>query len=112
MKSKTSFRLPPDVWFEKQRLSNAWAYVFRHRLLGVGSRLGSQFAAAILPPGEESLKLVWKIAEQEFNDFAWAQFVFSDLEDRLGLRGFICVSKVLVAWPDQITVAAGGEAVL
>jgi hypothetical protein len=27
-------QLPSDVSFEKQRLSNAWAYVFRHRLLG------------------------------------------------------------------------------
>ena len=33
-KSKTGFRLPPDVSFEKQRLSDAWAYVFRHRVLG------------------------------------------------------------------------------
>src|SRR5262249_36354844 len=39
MKSKTSFRLPPDVSFEKQRLSNAWAYVFRHRLLGEIGRI-------------------------------------------------------------------------
>ena len=74
----------------------------RHEVLGL----------AILPAGEESLKVVWGIAEKEFNDFDWVQYVFSDLEDRLGLRGFICVSKVLVAWPDQITVAAGGEAVL
>jgi hypothetical protein len=33
-KSKTGFRLPPDVSFEKQRLPDAWAYVFRHRVLG------------------------------------------------------------------------------
>jgi hypothetical protein len=39
VKSKTSFRLPPDVWFEKQRLSNAWAYVFRHRQLGEIGRI-------------------------------------------------------------------------
>src|SRR5262249_60524641 len=39
MKSKTSFRLPPDVSFEKQRLSNAWAHVFRHRLLGEIGRI-------------------------------------------------------------------------
>jgi hypothetical protein len=26
VKSKTGFQLPPDVSFEKQRLSNAWAY--------------------------------------------------------------------------------------
>ena len=39
MKSKTSFRSPPDVSFEKQRLSNAWAYVFRHRLLGEIGRI-------------------------------------------------------------------------
>ena len=39
MKSKTSFQLPPDVSFEKQRLSNAWAYVFRHRVLGELGRI-------------------------------------------------------------------------
>jgi len=39
VESKTSFRLPPDVSFEKQRLSNAWAYVFRHRLLGEVGRI-------------------------------------------------------------------------
>ena len=39
MKSKTGFQLPPDVSFEKQRLSNAWAYVFRHRLLGEIGRI-------------------------------------------------------------------------
>ena len=39
MKSKTSFRLPPDVSFEKERLSYAWAYVFRHRLLGEIGRI-------------------------------------------------------------------------
>jgi hypothetical protein len=37
--SKTGFQLPPDVSFEKQRLSNAWAYVFRHRLLGEIGRI-------------------------------------------------------------------------
>jgi hypothetical protein len=36
---KTGFQLPPDVSFEKQRLSNAWAYVFRHRLLGEIGRI-------------------------------------------------------------------------
>ena len=39
MKSKTGFQLPPDVSFEKQRLSNAWAYVFRHRVLGELGRI-------------------------------------------------------------------------
>ena len=39
MKGKTGFQLPPDVSFEKQRLSNAWAYVFRHRLLGEIGRI-------------------------------------------------------------------------
>jgi len=39
VKSKTGFQLPPDVSFEKQRLSNAWAYVFRHRLLGEVGRI-------------------------------------------------------------------------
>jgi hypothetical protein len=39
VKSKTGFQLPPDVSFEKQRLFNAWAYVFRHRLLGEIGRI-------------------------------------------------------------------------
>jgi len=39
VKSKTGFQLPPDISFEKQRLSNAWAYVFRHRLLGEIGRI-------------------------------------------------------------------------
>jgi hypothetical protein len=51
------------------------------------------------------------IAEQEFNDFRWTQYVFSELQDRVGLRGFICASKVFLVWPDQITLATGGEAV-
>ena len=38
-KGKTAFRLPPDVSFEKQRLCNAWAYVFRHRVLGELGRI-------------------------------------------------------------------------
>jgi len=38
-KSKTGFRLPPDVSFEKQRLADAWAYVFRHRVLGELGRI-------------------------------------------------------------------------
>jgi hypothetical protein len=33
-KGKTGFQLPPDVSFEKQRLSDAYAYVFPHRVLG------------------------------------------------------------------------------
>ena len=37
--SKTRFQLPPDVSFEKQRLSNAWAYLFRHRVLGELGRI-------------------------------------------------------------------------
>jgi DNA invertase Pin-like site-specific DNA recombinase len=36
---KTGFRLPPDVSFEKQRLSGAWVYVFRHRVLGELGRI-------------------------------------------------------------------------
>jgi hypothetical protein len=44
-------------------------------------------------------------------NFAWAQYVFSNLEDRVGLRGFICASKVFLVLPDQITLAACGEAV-
>jgi hypothetical protein len=31
--------LPPDVSYEKQRLSDAWAYVFRHRVLGELGRI-------------------------------------------------------------------------
>jgi hypothetical protein len=38
-KSKAAFRLPPDVSFEKQRLCDAWAYVFRHRVLGELGRI-------------------------------------------------------------------------
>ena len=38
-KSKTGFRLPPDVFFEKRRLSDAWAYIFRHRVLGELGRI-------------------------------------------------------------------------
>ena len=38
-KSKSGFRLPPDVSFEKQRLSDAWAYIFRHRVLGELGRI-------------------------------------------------------------------------
>ena len=38
-KRKTGFRLPPDVSFEKQRPSGAWAYVFRHRVLGELGRI-------------------------------------------------------------------------
>ena len=38
-KGKTGFQLPPDVSFEKQRLFGAWAYVFRHRVLGELGRI-------------------------------------------------------------------------
>jgi hypothetical protein len=38
-KRKTGFRLPRDVSFEKERLSDAWAYVFRHRVLGELGRI-------------------------------------------------------------------------
>jgi hypothetical protein len=38
-KGKTGFQLPPDVSFEKQRLPDAWAYVFRHRVLGELGRI-------------------------------------------------------------------------
>ena len=37
--SKTRFQLPPDVSFEKRRLFNAWAYVFRHRVPGELGRI-------------------------------------------------------------------------
>ena len=33
------FKLPPDVSFEKQRLSYGWAYVFRHAQLGELGRI-------------------------------------------------------------------------
>jgi hypothetical protein len=38
-KSKSGFQLPPDVSYEKQRLPDAWAYVFRHRVLGELGRI-------------------------------------------------------------------------
>jgi len=38
-KRKTGFQLPPDVSYEKQRLSGAWAYVFRYRVLGELGRI-------------------------------------------------------------------------
>jgi len=38
-KGKTGFQLAPDVSYEKQRLSDAWAYVFRHRVLGELGRI-------------------------------------------------------------------------
>jgi len=38
-KRKSGFRLPPDVSYEKQRLADAWAYVFRHRVLGELGRI-------------------------------------------------------------------------
>ena len=38
-KGKAGFRLPPYVSFEKQRLAGAWAYVFRHRVLGELGRI-------------------------------------------------------------------------
>jgi len=33
-KGETGFQFPLDVSYEKQRLADAWAYVFRHRVLG------------------------------------------------------------------------------
>ena len=42
-KRKTGFQLPSDVSYEKQRLSDAWAYVFRHHVLG---ELASQTMAS------------------------------------------------------------------
>src|SRR5271165_5540109 len=41
-KSKSGFQLPPDVSYEKQRLSDAWAYVFRHRVLGELGGIGGR----------------------------------------------------------------------
>jgi hypothetical protein len=38
-KGKAAFRLPSDVSFEKRRLHGAWAYVFRHRVLGELGRI-------------------------------------------------------------------------
>src|SRR4051794_19432435 len=39
LKDKTAFQLPSDVSFEKQRLCDAWACVFRHRVLGEFGRV-------------------------------------------------------------------------
>jgi hypothetical protein len=38
-RDKPAFQLPLDVSFEKQRLGEAWAYVFRHRALGELGRI-------------------------------------------------------------------------
>jgi hypothetical protein len=38
-RDKPAFQLPSDVSFEKQRLREAWAYVFRHRVLGELGRI-------------------------------------------------------------------------
>jgi hypothetical protein len=38
-KGKKAFRLPADVSLEKRRLCEAWAYVFRHRVLGELGRI-------------------------------------------------------------------------
>ena len=38
-KGKRAFHLPADVSFEKRRLRDAWAYVFRHRVLGELGRI-------------------------------------------------------------------------
>jgi hypothetical protein len=38
-KGKPAFQLPADVSFEKRRLCDAWAYVFRHRVLGELGRI-------------------------------------------------------------------------
>ena len=37
--SRGRFELPPGVSFRKERLSDAWAYVFRHRTLGELGRI-------------------------------------------------------------------------
>jgi hypothetical protein len=42
---KIGFWLPPDVSYENQPLFDAWAYVFRHRVLG---ELGRILIARIL----------------------------------------------------------------
>src|SRR3954468_12336614 len=38
-RNRDRFVLPPEVSFAKDRLGDGWAYVFRHRLLGVLGRL-------------------------------------------------------------------------
>jgi hypothetical protein len=56
VKSKTGFQLPQDVSFEKQHLSNAWAYVFRHRLLGEIGRILLQELDVRLDSGQRAPK--------------------------------------------------------
>src|SRR3954451_4790862 len=38
-RNRGRFELPPEVLFTKDRLGDGWAYVFRHRILGVLGRL-------------------------------------------------------------------------
>ncbi len=48
----TGFTLPPEVTSEKRRLADGWAYVFRHRRLGMLGRLLLQD----LPNGQSHLR--------------------------------------------------------
>ena len=69
-------------------------------------------AIAILPKGSLALKRDYELEINQFSDLEWADFVFSDLADRGKIRGFICAKKVTLMWQDQVTLAAGGEAVV
>ena len=68
-------------------------------------------AIAIVPRGSLALKPAYELRINEFSDFEWADYVFSDLADRGKIRGFICAKNVTLMWQDQVTLAAGGEAV-
>ena len=68
-------------------------------------------AIAILPKGSLAMKRDYELEINQFSDFEWADFVFSDLADRGKIRGFICAKKLTLMWRHQVTLAAGGEAV-
>lgn len=52
MALRTGSVLPPEVTSEKRRLADGWAYVFRHRRLGIVGRLLLQD----LPHGQSQLR--------------------------------------------------------
>jgi hypothetical protein len=86
-KSKSGFQLPPDVSFEKQRLSDAWAYVFRHRVLG---ELGASccrnwiMGAAISPAKWLVQQAFWRFATMKGFGDRRANLVQACLVDRFG----------------------------
>ena len=88
--------LPTDVDPSLQRLIDAHPDVL---------------AIAILPSGSLAMKRAYELRINDFSDFEWADYVFSDLADRGKIRGFICAKNVTLMWQDQVTLAAGGEAV-